>query len=113
LTIDRGDQVGDDLRTFLVECYAPAGDGTSVEAVDGRIRAASGELHDAGRPVTYLGAMLVPQDEIAFHVFKARDAGPVREASIAAALVFERIVESVAVGITLGRAGPRARQTRR
>lgn len=58
---------------------------------------AAAGLRAEGRDVEYLRAILVPGDEIVFHVLSAGDAEDVREASRRADVEFERVVESVAV----------------
>jgi hypothetical protein len=84
-------------HTYFVECYAPGIEPSDVEAAARRARVATDELRRTGTDVTYLNAILVPDDEVVFHVFEACDQGAVHEASVRAAMPFERIVESVAV----------------
>ena len=91
-------------RTFLVECYAPDISRGDVDDAAERALAAAAEVRDEGCAVEYVGALFMPADEVVFHVFSSACAGAVREASSRAAVVFERIVESVAVGdLHLGR----------
>lgn len=86
-----------DRRTFLVECYAPGISQDDVEAAAGRARAAAQAAGSGGGPLTYLGALLVADDEAVFHAFQADDVEAVETASRAAGLEFTRIVESVSV----------------
>jgi hypothetical protein len=85
-------------RTYLVECYAPGIERAEVESAADRALAASAELREEGREVEYVGAILVPEDEVVFHIFASESAGTVREASARASVEHERVVESVAVG---------------
>jgi hypothetical protein len=85
-------------RTYLLECYKPGLERADVESATNRALAASAELRVEGRKVEYVGAILVPEDEVVFHVFAAECAAAVREASIRASLEYERVVESVGVG---------------
>jgi hypothetical protein len=85
-------------RTYLVECYKPGLERMEVESATARALAVSAELREEGRKVDYVGAILVPGDEVVFHVFAAECAGAVREASVRASVEYERVVESVAVG---------------
>lgn len=85
-------------RTYLVECYAPGIERAEVESAADRALAASAELREEGRKVEYVGAILVPGDEVVFHIFASECAGTVREASARASVEHERVVESVAVG---------------
>lgn len=88
--------MGGPRDVFLVECFAPAlGDGPSSEAA--LASAACAEMRTAQIEVAYLGALIVPGDELAFHVFAAADAAVVLEASRRAHLRVERVVRSVAV----------------
>jgi hypothetical protein len=81
---------------FVAECYAPASavDASGEELV--RVGAACGELRAAGAEVVYLGALILPDDELGFHVFVAPDAGVVHQASRRAGIRVERVVQSVA-----------------
>lgn len=93
-------------RTFLAECYAPAIDEAAVEAAGARIRAAIAAAGQCPQPVAYAGAMLVPEDEVVFHVFVAGQARDVDETCRVACVEFARVVESVAVAgqpVALGR----------
>jgi hypothetical protein len=85
-------------RTFLVECYRPGLERADVESATYRALAASAELRRETRKVEYVGAILVPEDEVVFHIFAADCAETVREASIRAYVEHERVVESVVVG---------------
>jgi hypothetical protein len=85
-------------RTYLVECYQPGIERAEVELATDRALAASAELRDEGRKVEYVGAILVPGDEVVFHIFAAESAATVREASMRASVTYERVVESFPIG---------------
>jgi hypothetical protein len=85
-------------RTYLVECYKPGLERADVEFAADRARAASAKLREEGRKVQYVGAILVPGDEVVFHVFASECERTVREASVRASVVYERVVESIAIG---------------
>jgi hypothetical protein len=85
-------------RTYLVECYAPGIARTHVESAGDGALTASAALREEGRNVEYVGAILVPGDEVVFHVFAAECAASVRAATARACVAYERVVESVAVG---------------
>ena len=85
-------------RTYLVECYGPGLERAEVESATERALAAAAALREEGRNVEYVGAILVPGDEVVFHVFAAESAATVIEASVRAAVEYERVVESVAIG---------------
>jgi len=90
-------------RTYVVECYSPAIDRRAVESTRHRAIAAAAELRDEGRGVEYRGALFVPGDEVVFHLFTAGSLSAVREASLRAGVDFERVLESIPIGIaTLG-----------
>jgi hypothetical protein len=91
--------VGTDAhRTYLVECYAPDIRRPDVDSAAERAVSATAALRGEGCSIEYVGAMLVPADEVVFHVFISPCSRAVREASERAAVAYERIVESVAVG---------------
>ena len=91
------------MRTFLVECYLPGIDERGVEDAAARALRSTGELIRRGDRIAYLGATLVPADEVVFHTFSAPDAAIVEAVSRNAGLAFERVVESTRVP-----AGPEA-----
>lgn len=91
---------------FVAECYAPASGVDAAAAGLVRVGAACADLRAAGAEVVYLGALIVPDDELAFHIFVAPDAGDVQQASRRAGLRVERVVQSVAV--CFGQAPPTA-----
>ena len=93
---------------LMVECYAPASDPDASAAVVDRVRAACADLRTAEADVAYLGALVVPDDELAFHVFTAANARDVLQVSGRAGLRVERIMESVAIGFR--KASPARRQ---
>ena len=83
----------------MVECYSPAIELRDVERSGHRATAAAAELRKNGRPVDYMGALLVPGDEVVFHLFAAKSLRTVREASMRAGVEFERVLESIPVGM--------------
>jgi hypothetical protein len=85
-------------RTYLVECYEPGLEHAEAQLAADRALAASVELREEGRELEYIGAILVPGDEVVFHMFASEGERDVREASVRASLPYERVVESIAVG---------------
>jgi hypothetical protein len=85
-------------HTYLVECYSPGIARADVESAAERALDASAALRREGWSVEYVGALLVPGDEVVFHVFASTSAAAVREASSRAAVSFARVVESEPVG---------------
>ena len=81
----------------MVECYAPGIEAAGVAADGARAQAAAEAMRRDGRRIEYVHGLLLPLDEIVFHLFLAQDAGLVREAVSRAAVTCERIVESVVV----------------
>jgi hypothetical protein len=90
--------VGKTTQTYLVECYAPGIAREEVESAAARVLDASAAMRGEGCSVDYVGALLVPEDEVVFHVFASTSAHAVREASSRASVRFDRVVESVTVG---------------
>jgi len=82
---------------FMVECYAPASIEDAPAASVDRVAAACADLRAGDANVVYLGALVVPDDELAFHVFLAADAAGALEASRRGGLRVERVVQSVAI----------------
>ena len=89
---------GDGTATYLVECYWPGVDAQRLAEGERRAREVSAELSLRGRPVSFLGSVLVPADETVFCFFAGSEAD-VREASERAEIPFERVLEAGSVDI--------------
>jgi hypothetical protein len=83
---------------YLVECYAPAAGEEAVAVAEAASQACEG-MRAFGADVRYLGALVVPDDEVGFHLFAARDVSGVLEATRRAALRVERVVDALAVAV--------------
>ena len=92
---------------FLAECYAPASEAEDSATLADRVAAACAELRAGGAAIEYLGVLVVPSDELAYHVFSGADAGVISQAGSRAGLRVERVVPSLAVGLVAPRASPR------
>jgi hypothetical protein len=91
--------VTDAVRTYAVECFSPAIDRLTVERSGDRAIAAAAEVRNGGRWIEYAGAILFPEDEVVFHLFSASSAAAVRDASRVAGVEFERVLESIPIGM--------------
>lgn len=89
---------GDGPRIFFVECLASPADEASVIRGRNRLRSACADIRDAGTAIEYLGALLVPEDELVLHMFVSAGPDVVRLVSERATIRVERIVEAVAIG---------------
>lgn len=87
-------------RAFVAECFWPGVKDADIEAADARARLSAQALAHDGNPVTYLGSVLFPSDEVVFFEFSSLSADIVRRVSELAAIPFARIVESVARSAT-------------
>jgi Protein of unknown function (DUF4242) len=88
---------GDDRpRGYLVECYWPGVSAEQVAAAVERAEQAAGELRSHGRPLHFLGSILVPADETVFCLFDGEEAD-VRAVSDKASVPYERILESLRI----------------
>jgi hypothetical protein len=107
--MDPSGQGGLGTTTFMAECFWP---GVSVENVADsgeRVRQAAEALGHSGGFARYLGAILVPTDEIALLLLEAVSLDAARDLAGQAAVPSERILEIVRLGAFLP--GP-ARQPR-
>jgi hypothetical protein len=80
----------------LAECLVPGMTAAIAESLGDRVRA---ELARSASPVSFLGSLLIPEDEVLLCLF----AGPlteVRALSNRAGLPFERVLRWVGVGWT-------------
>jgi hypothetical protein len=78
---------------YLAECFWPGVGAAELRALDERARAAADRASAAGRPVRYVGSLLMREDEVVLCLFAgSREAvgAVVEEAQVP----FERIVET-------------------
>jgi len=80
--------------TYLVECYVPGIERTEVVAAAQRVRDASTLTLKAGSGVEYVATLLMPSDEVVFHLFRSSSADAVRDTCIRAELSFDRVLPS-------------------
>ena len=81
------------MSKYLVEVYAPpAGE---LEEVEARVRHAAADSGSGRMRARYLRSILVPGDEMCFHLFEAPSPEVVRKAAQLAGLAYARIVEAV------------------
>lgn len=81
--------------TYLVECYWPGLTVEAVEAADARARERAAALRAQGSSVRFLGALLVPGDEVAFFQFGGSSADEVARAAREAGLPLDRVVAAL------------------
>lgn len=84
---------------YVVECFSPGVDGHAVRSAGERATVAVAELRSGAPAVEYLGALLLPGDEVVFHLFWATSSRAVSDASVRAGIDFERVLESIPVGM--------------
>ncbi|MBM4382141.1 MAG: hypothetical protein FJ091_02110 [Deltaproteobacteria bacterium] len=77
---------------FLVECFWPGVTRQQVEAASARAQA------QTGAAVRFLGALLVPSDEVVLFQFRAGSSDEVARAAREAKLPFDRVAESIWLG---------------
>ncbi len=85
------------LRTYLVECFVPGIEESSLEAVGRAAEAAASAMTAAGHAIAFGGVTFVPEDEVVFLHFSAATADDVRVATTGLPIAAARIVESIAV----------------
>jgi len=81
------------VSKYLVEVYAPAP--AELAEVEEPVRRAAAESARGRQRARYLRSILVPGDQMCFHLFEASSAEAVREAAQLAGLAYARIVEAV------------------
>lgn len=82
---------------YVAECFWPGVTHDELAALDVRIRESVDLTESGTEPVRYLGAMLVPSDEVVFYFFEG-GLESVRAAATRAGVPFERLLETVRVG---------------
>jgi hypothetical protein len=71
---------------YVTECFWPGVRESDLRALDDRVHA-----HAAGKPVRYLGSLLMREDEVVLCLFEG-DSAAVRRVAEQAAIPFERIL---------------------
>jgi hypothetical protein len=83
------------VLTFMAECFWPGMTEAKVREAGTRAGRAARAASRDGDAIRYLGAILIPTDEVAFCLFEASSAQLVSEISECAEIPFERILATV------------------
>jgi hypothetical protein len=89
---------GGATRTFVVECYWPEITEEQVKETLSRL-APSPNRGDSAVAVHSFGCILVPSDGMALFLFRGPSEELVRERSERAEVPFDRVVESIQIGV--------------
>ena len=81
--------------SFMAECFWPDVREELVEEAAARVQRGVDDLSRRGMPITFVGTILVPEDETVFYLFERASAETVREACERAAIPVGRVVRSV------------------
>lgn len=95
---------GPEPQWHVAECLLPGLSRAVAEALGHRVRQ---ETASPGSQVSYLGSLLMPEDEVLLCLFAGPEA-EVRAVSERAGLPFERILTCVGVGWRTGTGGGRS-----
>jgi hypothetical protein len=83
-------------KSYLVECFWPGVSSEQTAAAARRAQWAARGLRRQGRPLHFLGSILIPADETVFCLFEGTEAD-VRTVSKQAGVPFERVLKSVRI----------------
>jgi len=86
------------VASFLVEAFTPLPISDRLEQLSARARSAAVEVSRAGGSVRYVRSILLPEDQVCFHIFEGDSLGRVAQAVDLAGLEHERIVEAIVCG---------------
>lgn len=78
---------------YLAECFWPGVSAGELQALDERAHVSAAGVSAEGRPVRYLGSLLMREDEVVLCLFAGAHAA-VQEAAERAEIPFERILET-------------------
>ena len=78
---------------YLAECFWPGVEEAELHALDERARVSAAGVSAEGRPVRYLGSLLMREDEVVLCRFAGARAA-VREVAERAQIPFDRILET-------------------
>ena len=87
------------MRSFVVEAYLPAAEQGGAESAARRLRDAATAMREAGAAVTFESGLLLADDELVLFLFRSRTSEAVAKALMRASVRYDRIAESVAVGL--------------
>ena len=85
------------MARYLAELYLSKTGSDGLREAAARARSAAEELSREGRPVRYVRALFLGEDETCFHVYEAATAASVLEAAERAGISVERVVEAVEI----------------
>ena len=94
-TTDRRDEPNPSVSAFVAEAYWPGVTAEKLRRLARRVRQIASDMSRRGTPVTFLGSILMPRDEIAFCLFRAVSSASVEELNVRAGRPFARISEAV------------------
>jgi hypothetical protein len=98
------------VSEFLVEAYVSRAEGHATVPLVEDLALAAKQLSDEGADVRFLRAILVPEDEVCFYLYRSPSVEVVRAAATRAGLRFERITAAVSSAWST-ETGERERQT--
>ena len=78
---------------YVAECFWPGVGEAELSALDERARASADALVEQGRPVRYLGSLLMREDEVVLCLFEGSEAD-IRRIAERAEVPFERILRT-------------------
>jgi hypothetical protein len=84
-------------RTFLVERYWPGIDERRLREVLPELERAARVMTDEGTPVSHVGSILMPVDQVVFSLIDAADEAVVRLVNERAAMPLDRIAAAIAL----------------
>jgi hypothetical protein len=84
---------GEHASEFVAECLWPDVRESDLQALDDRVAVAAERLAARGGSVSYLGCLLMREDEVVLCQFSG-DLGVVRELADAARIPYDRILET-------------------
>ena len=83
---------------YVAECFWPGVTKAELVRLDARVLATVSDANDASGRVRYLGALLLPTDEVVFCFFDGPSAQAVEIVARRAKIPFDRILRSLSVG---------------
>ena len=91
---------------FVLECYHPGVTHVAVDDDAERLRTSVTAMRSEGRDLEYVESILLPEDEVVFHLLNAEDPETASEAARRAGVAFDRVLRAVEVSGRLSTASP-------
>jgi hypothetical protein len=94
------------MMLYAAKCYWPGVTKPELERVAARAAREADKVSRSDKPVTHLGCLLFPDDELVLCLFESSSRGQVNQAAERAGMPCERLMKSIWLGFSHRRHNP-------